>query len=38
MVVAEPIQRMQRLESASTQYPGHFEPTIEVQNFLAPTP
>jgi len=36
MVVAEPIQRMQRLEeSASTQYSGPFEPMIEVQNFLA---
>jgi DNA-binding Lrp family transcriptional regulator len=35
MVVAEPIQRMQRLEdSASTQDSGHFEPLIEVQNFL----
>ena len=31
MVVAEPFQRMQRLEeSASTQYARHFEPMIEV--------
>ncbi len=38
MVVAEPCQKIQRLEvSSASQIQGVFEPVIEVQNFLSPT-